>query len=174
MSIEVTPADLLASEALANEAPREQLYRIKPLEWRIEVTPADLLVVADIATFALQSAVAVVSFVNGSWCWYVSGNIASIPCESLEAGEAACEAHYRARMLAGLEPVMSENPHAHEYHGYTVTKLPVSGYTIRKIAGGNAESANDLADAYRKIDAKQPKSSGAARKELQAKKSGGG
>lgn len=80
------------------------LYRIKPLEWR----NVPLGESADMGWISHAGWISYgVELIRGQWWWNwdIEDRGGSWKCESLEAGKAACEAHWRARLEACLEPV---------------------------------------------------------------------
>ena len=74
----------------------ERLYRIKPLEWTTTFGSAW----ADVCNSRYC-----VYRSGTEWRWRLTSTQQLELCDSLEAGKAACEAHWRSRLEAVLEPV---------------------------------------------------------------------
>lgn len=76
----------------------EPLYRIKPLVW--EGSTADSFCAEAMGGWYII----VVNYTNGHCAWRWRGSH-DRHTNSLEAAKAACEAHYRERLMEGLEVV---------------------------------------------------------------------
>lgn len=80
------------------------LYRIKPLEWKRDRSYMHAyyrsVVIPGVLTYSVYLDMPV-----GEWGWVSDGLAGVRPCDSLEAGKAACEAHWRARLAEVLESV---------------------------------------------------------------------
>ena len=92
----------------------EKLYRIKPLEWRPwsafgKRNGASLSTIAGLYTVWQAQAFEGDNQQRMNWFWQQCTTARPLPCESLETGKAACEAHWRARLEAVLEEVKVEN-----------------------------------------------------------------
>jgi hypothetical protein len=77
-------------------------YRIKPLEWKIEEggTPSWLAVSLDTFYRVFER----VTEGRAHWVWKKYGDAPRV-CASLEAGKAAAEAHWQARLAEVLAPI---------------------------------------------------------------------
>lgn len=92
---------LLARWLAANAG---ELWRVRGLEWRPTEDGTN-----EFETDSPAGGYAVRLCQNKTYRWLFYGERGvSKPCDSIEDGKAACEAHYRSRLAAALEPAISE------------------------------------------------------------------